>query len=151
MTERFGGTTTGGAGRPGPVVAVSAIARRDDMLLLVCRAHPPGEGRWAPPGGRVEFGESLVDALVREVREETGTAVEVGPLLGWVERRGSDPEPYHFVILDFLVSVVGDAPLTPGDDAADARWVPIERVRELPLVEGLDTFLTEHRILPDPS
>jgi 8-oxo-dGTP diphosphatase len=116
-------------------------------LLLVRRGRPPGEGAWSVPGGRVEPAETLVAAVRREVLEETGITVDPGELVGWAERIG---EEHHFVILDFA-AVPRDgglpAPMA-GDDAADARWVPLTDVRTLALVDGLAEFLDMHGVLP---
>ncbi len=87
-----------------PETCVGAIVRRDDALLLVLRGREPGRGRWSVPGGRVEAGETLARAVVRELKEETGLDGVCGPFVGWVERIGAD---HHFVILDFEVTDVG--------------------------------------------
>jgi 8-oxo-dGTP diphosphatase len=127
-----------------PEVAVGAVVLRDGELLLVRRGHGPAAGEWSLPGGRVRVGEALREATVRETREETGIDVLVERFLGWVERMGAEPEPYHFVILDFAC-----VPLDPrqapvaGDDAVEARWVHLDEVDRLPLVPGLLDFLVE--------
>ena len=132
-------------------VAVGGVARRDDELLLVRRGHGPAAGRWSLPGGRVEFGEDLREALVREVLEETGLEVVVERFLGWVERIGDDPDPFHFVILDFRVHVFDpDARPVAGDDAAEVRWIPIPELTELALTDGLLDFLVDVEVIPDP-
>ncbi len=131
-----------------PEVAVGAVVVHEGRLLLVQRGRGAALGKWAPPGGRVEFGETLADAVVREVREETGIEVRAGELAGWVERTGNDPEPYHYVILDFFAVPSGATDLTPGDDAADARWVPLAEVPTLDLVDGLFDFLVRVGSLP---
>lgn len=129
-----------------PELCVGAIVvSADDHLLLVQRANPPGRGLWSLPGGRVERGESLYDALVREVHEETGLDVVCGPLVGWVEHIET---ARHFVIMDFTATVIGDDEPTAGDDAASAQWVPLEDVSVLPLVDGLLDFLADHDVLP---
>jgi 8-oxo-dGTP diphosphatase len=129
-------------------VCVGAVVVSAGHLLLVRRGRPPGAGAWSVPGGRVETGETLSAAVRREVLEETGVDVEPGPLVGWAERINAD---YHFVILDFAATPrLGELPsLTAGDDASDARWVPLPDVRSLPLVEGLAQFLELHGVL-DP-
>ncbi len=99
----------------------------DDKLLMVKRGNEPGKGLWSLPGGRLETGEYLADALRREVREETGLEVTVGDLVGIFEVVG---EP-HYVILDFFASPEGAVEPVPGDDVDDARWVRLDRVHEL--------------------
>ncbi len=125
-----------------PELCVGAIARRDDELLLVRRGTDPGRGLWSVPGGRVEAGETLAEAVVRELREETGLQGTCGAFVGWVERIGID---YHFVILDFEVEVAGD-PIA-GDDAAEARWVAISSLDDHALVDGLADFLRDRGVL----
>ena len=110
-----------------PTLAVGAIVVHDDSLLMVLRGREPNKGLWTVPGGRVEAGEYLADALKREVREETGIEIDVGDLLGLLERRGDE----HFVILDFLAQPSDDTTLTASDDAAEARWVPLGEVAKL--------------------
>ena len=125
-------------------VAVGAIVIHDGHLLLVRRAQPPQAGRWSLPGGRVEPGETLRDAVAREVREETGLAVRVGEHIGWVERIDDD---FHYVILDFSAHVVGEATIEAGDDAAEARWVRAAEIASLDLVDGMLAFLREHGVI----
>lgn len=128
-----------------PEVAVGAVVRRGDEVLLIRRARGTAVGQWSIPGGRVEFGEGLKAALAREVLEETGLEVRVGRFLGWAERIGDDPGPYHYVILDFAAEPV-DAAAVPraGDDADDVAWVPVKAIETYPLVAGLAEFL--HRV-----
>jgi ADP-ribose pyrophosphatase YjhB (NUDIX family) len=107
-----------------PVLAVGAVVVNDGALLMVKRGKEPGKGLWSIPGGRVEHNELLSDALVREVKEETGLDIEVVELLGILEVSG-DP---HYVILDHVAVVAGDPSPTPGDDAEEVRWVRLEDV-----------------------
>lgn len=125
-----------------PRVAVGAIIVDNvGRVLLVQRWRPPGEGLWTVPGGRVEHGETLEAALVREVREETGLDVSVGPLAEVVERMGAD---YHFVILDYACRVLGGT-LRAGDDARDARFVDEAELAALPCTEGLVAVIARAR------
>ena len=125
-------------------VCVGAIVVTDDDLLMIRRGHGPGAGEWSIPGGRVEGGELLAEAVVREVREETGLEAICGPLVGWVERIHDDR---HFVILDFQATVLERQDPVAGDDAVEAGWVPLADVAELRLVDGLAEFLHEHGII----
>jgi len=128
-----------------PVLAVGAVAVVDDRLLLIRRGHGPAAGEWSVPGGRVEAGEPVEAAVVREVAEETGLQVVVDELLGWVERF---EDGAHYVILDFRVTVLDpEMPLRAGDDAAEATWVPLTGVGERRLVGGLYDFLQDTGVL----
>jgi 8-oxo-dGTP diphosphatase len=129
---------------PRPEVCVGAVVVVDERLLLIRRGRGPAQGSWSVPGGRVERGETLAEAVVRELREETGIDGVCGTLLGWVERIGDD---HHFVILDFTVVVLDDVEPTPGDDAVEAAWVPLPQVSELDLVDGLAEFLADEGII----
>jgi 8-oxo-dGTP diphosphatase len=127
-----------------PELCVGAVAVLDGNLLLIRRGHGPAAGCWSVPGGRVEEGELLAEAIVREVAEETGLECVCGNFVGWVERLD---EGHHFVILDFEVTVLDDRPPTAGTDAAEAAWVPLADVTDLHLVDGLAEFLHDHGYL----
>ncbi len=125
-----------------PVCAVAAIVFDPaGRVLLVQRANEPGRGLWTVPGGRLEGRETLAQGVAREVREETGLVVEVGPLAAVVERMGDD---FHFVILDYLARVVGGT-LAAASDASAARFVDEAELLALPLTEGLVDVLTRAR------
>lgn len=126
-----------------PQLCVGAVALDGHRLLLVRRARPPDAGSWSLPGGRVDEGETLAEAVVREVAEETGLEVVCDHLVGWVERIGPRR---HFVILDFSVTVLDAREPVAGDDAAEAAWVALDHVAELALAGGLAGFLSEHGI-----
>ncbi len=125
-------------------MCVGAVVRHRDDVLLIKRGTEPGRGQWSLPGGRVEFGESMADAVVREVAEEAGIVVTCGAMVGWVERMGPT---HHFVIADFAATPVGATDLRAGTDADDAAWVPLAGVRDLDLVDGLADFLTAHGVI----
>ena len=108
-------------------------------LLMIKRGHEPGAGLWSIPGGRIEPGETDTDALVREMLEETGLAVQVGRLLGRVRRPGLDGAVIE--IRDYAATVTGGT-LRPGDDAADARWVETAELDSLAITAGLIEALT---------
>ena len=108
-------------------------------LLMIKRGHEPGAGLWSIPGGRIEPGETDAEALVREMLEETGLVVEVGPLIGRVQRPGLDGAVID--IRDYAATVTGGT-LRPGDDAADARWVEAADLDSLEITEGLIEALT---------
>lgn len=111
-----------------PVVGVGAVILDGDRVLLVKRGHAPLKGEWSLPGGTVELGETLEDALAREVREETGLEVTIGAVVEVFDRidRASDGRiAYHFVIVDFACAATGGS-LAHASDADDARWVPID-------------------------
>lgn len=123
------------------VRCVGAVIRRHDgRLLLIRRGRPPGRGLWSLPGGRVETGETDEEAVVREVREETGLDASVTVLLGSVERTG--PDGVVFDIYDYTATVAPGTPVA-GDDASDARWVSDADLRSLPTSHGLLDALTQ--------
>ncbi len=113
-------------------VVVDRSADGPPRVLLVKRARPPLAGHWSLPGGSVEPGELLAQAVAREVREETGLLIEVGPLLEIIEIL--EP-PYHYVILDYVAAPTGGT-LRPGDDAADAVLVPATDLSPYALTEA---------------
>jgi mutator protein MutT len=128
-----------------PVVAVGAVAVQADSLLLVRRGRGPAAGEWSVPGGRVEAGETLHEAVVRETYEETALEVVVERFLGWAERIDAE---HHFVLLDFAVTLLDpDAVPVAGDDAAEVAWVPWSELSELRLVGGLHEFLADHGVV----
>jgi 8-oxo-dGTP diphosphatase len=112
-----------------PIVGVGAVIVKDGKAIIIKRANEPYRGQWSIPGGRVELGESLVDAVRREMKEETGLDVAVGPLIEVFERiqRQDGRVQHHFVIVDYLCTCVGGA-LCAGDDADDAVWVTSEQL-----------------------
>jgi mutator protein MutT len=107
-----------------PRMAVGAVIVDRGRVLLVRRGHEPAKGNWSLPGGGLELGESLVDGVVREVREETGLTVEPIELVELLDRihREGDRVRYHYVIADYLCRVVSGE-VKAASDADAVRWV----------------------------
>lgn len=108
----------------GPAVGVGAVLIHEGKVLLIKRGKEPLRGRWVVPGGTVELGETLEQALVREVREETGLTVrpvEVVLVFDRIEREG-DVVGYHYVIVDYLCEYVSGTPRA-ASDALDVAFV----------------------------
>jgi len=130
-----------------PTLAVGAVVLRRAQagleVLLVRRGRPPNVGSWTFPGGRVEAGETLAAAVVREVKEETGLAVTVGGLIEVFELLG---EAHHYVVLDYAATVsVESAEVSPraGDDAADVRWQSVSDLEVLGVTEAVGRVTAE--------
>jgi ADP-ribose pyrophosphatase YjhB (NUDIX family) len=122
-----------------PFLAVSAAIVRDGRILLVRRARAPGRGLYSLPGGVVEAGETLHQAVVREVYEETGLTVEPVGLAGHREaivRDAGGRVQRHFVILPFACRWrAGEA--MPSEEVAEARWLKPDEMADLATTEGL--------------
>ena len=108
-----------------PVVGVGAVVVRNGRALIIRRAHEPRKGEWSLPGGHLDLGESLIDAVRREVKEETGLEVHPGTIIETFDRVHRDPDGrirFHFVIVDFVCEAPsGDA--VAGSDAEAVAWV----------------------------
>ena len=130
----------------GPVIPCVGAVVTDGQgrLLMIKRGHEPGAGLWSIPGGRIDPGETDAEALVREMLEETGLVVEVGSLIGSVQRPGLAGAVID--IRDYAATVTGGT-LRPGDDAADARWVDLADLDSLAITEGLIEALTGWGVL----
>ena len=124
-----------------PIPAVGAVMIDEGRILVVQREGGALAGLWAVPGGRQRHGETMEGAVRREVLEETGLVVEVGDPV-WIGDilDPADPPAYHYTVVDFAAFVVGGE-LEAGDDAADARWVALAEVRDLPLTPSMIEML----------
>ena len=110
-----------------PIPAVGVVCWRGDDVLLIQRGRPPSEGQWSIPGGKVRFGESLRDAALRELFEETGVTAEIGKLAGVYEIVESG---FHFVLLDYSAEWWAGE-VRAADDAQSAVFLPYEEALEL--------------------
>jgi 8-oxo-dGTP diphosphatase len=127
-----------------PILGVSALVVDQDELLLVRRSRPPFAWHWAMPGGKVEAGETLAEAVVRELHEETGLEGVCGEYVGLVEV--IEPE-HHYVVLDYRAHLLVHGEPRPGDDVDEVRWVPLGEVVDQLLVPGLGEFLHDHGVI----
>lgn len=119
-----------------PIVGVAAVVLWDGQVLLVQRGREPAKGLWGLPGGMLELGETVAEGVRREVWEECGVEIEVGPLVGVFEPMQRDDAGrlrYHYVVLDYLARYVGGE-LQAADDADDARWVSPAELERLPML-----------------
>lgn len=126
-----------------PVVGVGAIIICDGKILLEKRKGEPGKGKWSVPGGLVELGERAEDAVVREVKEETGLDVANPALIDVVDNIVLDENgevKYHFVIIDYFVQLKGGE-MQAADDADELRWVPLNEAEKYDLTKTLRAFL----------
>ena len=117
-----------------PVVGVGAVVLDGDRVLLVKRGHAPLKGHWSLPGGGVEIGETLEQGVAREVLEETGLTIEVGPIVEVLDRISRDADgriEHHFVLIDFVARQNGGV-LRSASDADEAAWVAVS---DLPAFE----------------
>jgi ADP-ribose pyrophosphatase YjhB (NUDIX family) len=108
-----------------PIAGVGAVIVHEGKVLLIQRAQEPLRGEWSLPGGALELGETIEEAVRREVLEETGLIVEPIAVVEVFDRISRDEEMrvrYHYVLIDFLCRVTGGS-LACASDAADARWI----------------------------
>lgn len=127
---------------PVPSIGVGGVLfNSDQQVLLIKRNQPPAKGWWSIPGGRLESGESLVEACRREFYEETNLDIMVKHIVAVVERR---LEGFHYVIIDFYVQLVDEENCAPfaQSDVAEAKWVGLSDLGQFDLVEGLTEIIT---------
>jgi ADP-ribose pyrophosphatase YjhB (NUDIX family) len=128
-----------------PILAASVAVIRDGRVLLASRGRPPGEGLYSLPGGRVETGETLAEAALRELREEVGVEAAVFGRLGTVEiieRDEAGRVRQHLVVAAHVAAwTAGEA--RTGPEAKDVRWMTEREAADLPVTEGLAQILAE--------
>jgi 8-oxo-dGTP diphosphatase len=130
-----------------PVVGVGAIMVTEGKILLEKRKNEPGKGKWSIPGGVVDLGESAEQAVIREVKEETCLEVDAPCLVDVVSDVSLDENgkvKYHFVIIDYLVSVKSGE-LRAASDADALKWVPLNEVENCDLTRSFRAFFQRNR------
>ncbi len=119
-----------------PIAGVGAVIVKGDKVLLVRRGREPLLGQWSLPGGAVELGESLEQAIVREVKEETGLAiapVKILKVFDRIERDSAGEVRFHYVLVDFLCTqnlTMSEDELLAASDVSELRWVPVAGLRQ---------------------
>lgn len=123
-----------------PLLSCQAVVRRGDQVLLVQRARPPYAGYLGLPGGAVELGETVEEALVREVLEETGLTVRISRFLGYtnaIDRDAENRVQWHYVIFYFEAEVTGGSEKA-GDDASALKWLLPTEARAYQLTDSVE-------------
>jgi len=118
-----------------PRIAIGGVVIQNGQVLLVQRGKPPSEGEWAIPGGSVELGESLQDAVAREILEETGLTVRAGEVCHIFEdirRDDSGGVRFHYVIVDLWAEHVQGEPAA-GSDVLQAAWISAAELMNMPV------------------
>jgi 8-oxo-dGTP diphosphatase len=130
-----------------PIVGVGAIIFRGGRILLVKRGNEPARGQWTIPGGVVEIGESLDDAVVRETKEETGLEASKPRLIDVVDQVHLDESgrvEFHYVIIDYVVKAKGGRPKA-ASDAEAIKWVLLDEVEEYDLTPSFRCFFVRNK------
>ena len=146
----MGESTTAGRHYPDrPFVGVGAVVWHGGRFLLIKRGKPPRRGQWSIPGGGQELGESLEEAAIREVREETGLRVEIAGLVDVVDSISRDADgrvKFHMTLIDYCAVAETDAAVA-GSDAADVGWFGLEDLASLALWPETERIIRESRSL----
>lgn len=128
-----------------PICAVGGFIFRDDAVLLIKRGHPPAKGRWSMPGGVINLGETLEEALLRELYEETTLKVRpvrICKVVDRIERDAKGAIYFHFVIVDYLCEIIEGTP-TAASDAADIGFFKVEELDSLEMTKGTAAVIRE--------
>ncbi len=132
-----------------PIVGVGGVIIDQGRVVLIKRRYEPLAGQWSLPGGSLEVGESLEEGAARELHEETGLVVDVGPIVEVFDRIQRDEDGrvrYHFVLVDYLCRCTGGT-LEAGDDVSDARWVPLDQLGPYGLTEKAASVIAAAAVL----
>jgi 8-oxo-dGTP diphosphatase len=130
-----------------PIVGVGAVILSEGEILLEKRSNEPSKGKWTIPGGLVDLGESIEQAVIRETKEETCLDVEDPRLIDVVDNVDLDEKGrvmYHFVIVDYVVKIKGGT-AEAASDAEELRWVPLDAVEEYDLTRSFRVFFRRNR------
>ncbi len=133
-----------------PIVGVGGVIVDGDHVVLIKRKYEPLALRWSIPGGTLEVGESLETGVARELVEETGLIVRVGPVIEVFDRILHDEDgrvKYHFVLVDYLCVPVGGA-LQAGDDVSHAEWAHFDGLAPYELTDKANEVLRRAREMP---
>ncbi|HEX4347852.1 MAG TPA: NUDIX hydrolase [Vicinamibacterales bacterium] len=129
-----------------PVVGVGAVILHDGRVLLGKRGHEPLKGQWSLPGGAVEVGETLEAAVAREIVEETGLRITVGPVIEVFDRITAAADgrvEYHFVLIDYLCTVEDGAALKPASDVDALEWAAGDELAQFALSDKTTSVVTQ--------
>ncbi|MBN1358758.1 NUDIX hydrolase [Candidatus Bathyarchaeota archaeon] len=129
------------------MVGVGAIILEGDSILLEKRKNSPSKGKWSIPGGLVDLGETVEEAVIREVKEETGLEVydpRLVDVVSYISSGEKGAVMYHYVIIDYLVTSKGGKPKA-ASDAEDLKWVSFYEVEEYDLTESFRSFFQRNR------
>jgi 8-oxo-dGTP diphosphatase len=129
-----------------PLIGVGAVVfGAGAEILLIKRGKPPHYGRWMVPGGTLEWGETLEEAAIREVREETGIHIEIEAFVEIIEAITPGEDGFHFVIMDFAARAVSGT-VAAASDALDAVWAPLDSLDAYELTPELLRVIDKARV-----
>ena len=115
-----------------PIAGIGAVVIHNQQVLLVKRGKPPKQGLWCIPGGKIKFGETLQQAAEREIHEETGVTIKAGAPVYVFDLIETVPQ-IHYIIVDLIAEYISGN-VSPGDDAADAKWFSLQMI-DLPEID----------------
>jgi len=132
-----------------PIVGVGAVILHEGRMILVRRGVEPGKDQWSIPGGAVELGEKIRDAVLREAKEESGLDIEIvvdRPMdaVDSIFKDKNQHLEYHYVLMQFLARPKSGT-LKHGGDVLDAKWVPLEEVEKYDLTTSFRAFFKKHK------
>ncbi len=128
-----------------PIIAIGAVVIKDDQVLMIKRGKPPRENEWSIPGGKQRLGETVEEAVIREVKEETGLDIKIAGFLDVIDFIDHAPDGgirFHYTLLDYVVDVTGGI-LQAASDAKEAKFIPITEAIKLPLWTETKRIITK--------